>query len=59
MACYPRPKTRGEAAAWIDLVAIIHPENTASRRVAEKIGLRFEKTVGAGAYARSVFGANI
>jgi RimJ/RimL family protein N-acetyltransferase len=40
------------------LVAIIHPENDASRRVAEKIGLRFEEDERGGAIAvRSVYGA--
>jgi RimJ/RimL family protein N-acetyltransferase len=64
MTYYPRPKTRQEAAQWIDwnrrlyrtrgdyaraspgasrLIAIIHPDNRPSQRVAEKIGLRPEK----------------
>lgn len=74
MTYYPRPKTRPEAARWIDwnhglyrtrgyateaaaasrdfartvlgakrLIAIIHPDNRPSQRVAEKIGLLPEK----------------
>jgi RimJ/RimL family protein N-acetyltransferase len=40
------------------LVAIIHPENDASRRVAEKIGLRFEEAdLGRSVEVRSVYGA--
>jgi RimJ/RimL family protein N-acetyltransferase len=42
------------------LVAIIHPENDASRRVAEKIGLRFEEDDRGGAIeVRSVYGASL
>ncbi|MCQ2001057.1 GNAT family N-acetyltransferase [Arthrobacter zhaoxinii] len=43
----------------IRLVAIIHPENTASRRVAEKIGMSFELTATDGGQERSVFGFDI
>lgn len=40
------------------LVAIIHPKNDASRRVAEKIGLRYEEDDHGGAIdVRSVYGA--
>jgi RimJ/RimL family protein N-acetyltransferase len=40
------------------LVAIIHPDNDASRRVAEKIGLHFEEEDRSGAIdVRSVYGA--
>ncbi len=42
------------------LVAIIHPENTPSQRVAEKIGLRFERTSTAShGRVRSVYGADL
>jgi RimJ/RimL family protein N-acetyltransferase len=42
------------------LVAIIHPENDASRRVAEKIGLRYEEDDRGGAIdVRSVYGARL
>lgn len=42
------------------LVAIIHPDNIASRRVAETIGLRYEEDDRGGSIAvRSVFGARI
>jgi ribosomal-protein-alanine N-acetyltransferase len=33
------------------LVSLIEPENTASQKVAEKIGMRFEKRVDKGEYA--------
>jgi len=40
------------------LVAIIHPENVASRRVAEKIGLSFQSSsLDSRGHVRSVFGA--
>ena len=40
------------------LVAIIHPDNTASKRVAEKIGLEFEENDhGCAPDVRSVYGA--
>lgn len=42
------------------LVAIIHPDNTASRRVAEKIGLEFEENDHGGAIdVRSVYGSRL
>jgi RimJ/RimL family protein N-acetyltransferase len=42
------------------LVAIIHPDNTASRRVAEKIGLEFEEVdYGGPTDVRSVYGLHL
>ena len=42
------------------LVAIIHPDNTASRRVAEKIGLKFEEDDRGGVIdVRSVYGSRL
>jgi len=42
------------------LVAIIHPDNRASRRVAEKIGLEFEEDDHGGAIdVRSVYGSRL
>jgi len=42
------------------LVAIIHPDNRASRRVAEKIGLEFEEDDNGGAIdVRSVYGSRL
>ena len=42
------------------LVAIIHPDNDASRRVAEKIGLHFEEDDRSGAIGvRSVYGVRL
>ncbi|HEY8293967.1 MAG TPA: GNAT family N-acetyltransferase [Micrococcaceae bacterium] len=41
------------------LVAIIHPENIDSQRVAEKIGLSFELTATDDGGERSVFGASL
>ena len=44
----------------VHLVAIIHPDNTASRRVAHKIGLEFELDDHAGTIdVRSVYGARL
>ena len=44
----------------VHLVAIIHPDNTASRRVAQKIGLEFEEDDRAGMNdVRSVYGARL
>jgi len=48
-----------EAAAVVAgkkrLVALIHPENAASRRVAEKLGFRFEKRVRRGDSERDLY----
>ena len=41
------------------LVAIIHPENVPSRRVAEKIGLRYEKTVSVFGGERELYSASL
>jgi RimJ/RimL family protein N-acetyltransferase len=42
------------------LIAIIHPANRASRRVAEKIGLEFEEDDHGGAIdVRSVYGSRL
>ncbi|WP_427133562.1 GNAT family N-acetyltransferase [Pseudarthrobacter sp. S9] len=41
------------------LVAIIHPSNVASQRVAEKIGLTFELVATDGGRERHVYGANL
>ncbi|MET0843808.1 MAG: GNAT family N-acetyltransferase [Mycetocola sp.] len=42
------------------LVAIIHPDNTASKRVAEKIGLEFEENDHGGVTdVRSVYGSRL
>lgn len=49
-----------DALKAIHLVAIIHPDNTASRRVAEKIGLEFEEDDHGGAIdVRSVYGSRL
>ena len=39
------------------LVAIIHPDHAASRRVAEKIGMRYERTTTAADFTVAVYGA--
>ena len=49
-----------DALEAVHLVAIIHPGNTASRRVAQKIGLEFEEDDhGAMIHVRSVYGARL
>ena len=49
-----------DALGAVHLVAIIHPANTASRRVAQKIGLEFEEDDRAGAIeVRSVYGSRL
>ena len=49
-----------DALGAVHLVAIIHPDNTASRRVAQKIGLEFEEDDRAGAIeVRSVYGSRL
>ena len=45
-----------DALGLTDLVAIIHPANTASQRVAEKIGLRYVGDDLDGSIVRSVYG---
>ncbi len=52
-ACREFARRLGES----HLVAIIHPENIASLRVAEKVGLSFELTATDDGGDRSVFGA--
>ena len=49
-----------DALGAVHLVAIIHPDNTASRRVAQKIGLEFEEDDRAGTInVRSVYGSRL
>ena len=49
-----------DALKAVHLVAITHPDNTASRRVAEKIGLEFEEDDHGGAIdVRSVYGLRL